>query len=270
MSIQFNPLSASFYQIPKAQILFQPLGSLNFALLGDADSVTIDMKVELTERHSNELGTKQLTASYVTFTNAVLSMTLVQLTDLNRALSLMGDVAYDTQPASNTPTMTLTAPLHDGSVYQLVDVATGLPCLDVGTVVVEDDSIGPVVYVKDVDYKLDPKAGLLQLINKHAAASGNVVVTWHNLVIVAADLRARIGLAQNTTKKGKVIIRGTNDVGPQTYIQLHSVLLRPSSARGFIEDKNLTTLKIDGAVFVDPTQPVGYQLGFERALLPST
>ena len=65
MTIQYQPLSNDLYSIPKAQILFQPLGSTEFELLGDSDTVTIETTVEEVERYSNEYGTKKLAKTII-------------------------------------------------------------------------------------------------------------------------------------------------------------------------------------------------------------
>lgn len=258
MSIQFTPLSNDLYSIPKAQILFKPAGAEAFELLGDADEVTVEPTVEETERFSNEGGVRLLAKTVVTQVDALLSMTLVQLSDRNRALSLLGLLEYQTQLIQTNFDINLTAVEHDGKIYQLEHI-------DVTGVVVKDGA-DLVTYVLGTDYKLDAKAGFIQLINMPVGADGDLHIEYDAPAIVAADGIAKIGLASKTENRGTIIIRGTNEVGPQLMLQLHDVQIRPSAARAYISETDFDTIQVEGRIFRDENQASGYELGFERMI----
>lgn len=258
MSLQFQPLSSDLYAIPKAQILFRPDGAEAFELLGDADEVTVEPTVEETERFSNEGGVRLLAKTVVTQVDATLAMTLVQLSDRNRALSLLGLLEYQTQGAQTGYTIDLTAVDHDGKLYMLDH-------LDVTAVVVKDGA-ELVTYTLGTHYKLDAKAGILQLIAMPGGADGDLHIEYDAPAIVSADGIAKIGIASQTENRGTIIIRGTNDVGPQLFLQLHDVQLRPSAGRNYISETDFDTIEIEGRVFRDETQAAGYELGFERTI----
>lgn len=260
MAIQFKPLSNDLYSIPKAQILFKPDGADAFELLGDSDEVTIEPTVEETERFTNEAGIRLLAKTIVTQVDANLNMTLVQLSDRNRALSLLGELAYDTQPATLAHNQSLVAPDHADKIYKLDHED-----IDPGSVTVTDGTT-LVAYTLDVDYKIDTEAGFIQLINLPLGADGDVEITYDAVAIVTADGRAKFGIASKTENRGTVIIRGTNEVGPRVMIQLHDVQLRPSAARNYVSETDLDTIEVVGRVFRDDSQPAGFELGFERTL----
>lgn len=259
--IQFQALSDDFYSIPKAQILFKPSGNDAFELLGDADDVNIEIAVEETERYTNETGVRTLAKTIVNQVDATLNMTLTQLSDLNRALSLLGITEYDTQAEATGSTLSLTAPDHTGKTYEL-------GAFDVSSVVVTDDGDPtPVAYVLDTHYKLDAKAGLIQLIALPDGASGNVEISFDAAEVVSADKMAKIGIASKTENRGEIIIRGTNTVGPVLMVKLHDVQLRPDGERRYISETDLDTIQVVGRVFSDSSQPSGYELGWERKLV---
>lgn len=258
MSIQFTPLSNDLYSIPKAQILFRPNGEEAFELLGDADEVTVEPTVEETERFSNEGGVRLLAKTVVTQVDAVLAMTLVQLSNRNRALSLLGLLAFETQSVETAFEIDLTDVDHSNKIYPLEHI-------DVTNVVVKDGAEA-VTYVLGTNYKLDAKAGFIQLLLMPGGADGDLHIEYDAPAIVEADGIAKIGLASKTENRGTVIIRGTNEVGPQLYLQLHDVQLRPSAARAYISETDFDTIQVEGRIFRDENQAAGYELGFERSI----
>lgn len=259
MTTQFKPLSNEKYVIPKAQILFRPLGQDAFELLGDADDVEITPEVEETERYSNEGGVRLLAKTVVTQVDATLAMTLVQFSDRNRALALLGELEFETQAAAPGHTMTLVGPDHAEKIYPLEH-------FNVSNVVVTDGAGVPVPYVLDVNYKVDVKAGFIQLLSEPGGADGDVVIEYDAPAVVSGDGIAKIGLANQTENRGTIVIRGTNDVGPKVMLQLHDVQIRPSGGRSYISDTDFATIEVEGRVFRDDTQPSGFELGFERSI----
>ncbi len=258
MTAVFKPLSNDLYAIPKAQILFKPAGSDSFVLLGDTDAVSVEPQVEETERYSNEGGVRQLAKTVVTQVDAVLSMTLMQLSDANRALSLLGELEDETQTAAVGEVMQFTDIVID-NIYQLGHV-------NVDNVVVTDGT-GLINYVLNEHYRLDAQAGFVQPIAKPPGSDADIEVTYDGLVIVAADGMKKFGLASKTENRGSVIIRATNEVGPKTLLELWDVQLRPNGAREYISEADFSGLEITGRVFRDENQILGYELGRERNLI---
>lgn len=254
----FKPLSNDLYAIPKAQIMFKPQGSSAFELLGDTDDVNLEATVEETERYTNEAGVRILAKTIVTQVDALLSMTLVQLSDRNRALSLLGEPVNVTQSAVAAGTVTIEDADYTDKIYPL-------GALNVSDVVVTDGA-GTTTLTIDVDYKLDAKAGFIQLINKPVGADDDVEVEFDAPAIVDADGLAKIGIANKTENRGTLIIRGTNEVGPKVMLVLHDVQLRPSGGRAYISETDLDTIEVEGRVFRDENQPAGFELGYEQEI----
>jgi len=257
--IQFNPLSNNLYSIPKAQILFKPQGSDTFELLGDSDEVTVEPTVEETERYTNEAGIRLLALTIVTQVDATVNLTLVQLNDRNRALSLLGALGAATQTAVVGKVKNITAVKTDGSIYQLDGD------FDVKNVVITD-GVAAETYVEGTDYRVDRAGGFIQFNSTPAGADADVIITYDTVEVLAADKRAKIGLANRTENRGTLVIRGTNEVGPRLMLTLHDVQIRPSGERNYISESDFDTIEVVGRVFRDENQPTGFELGFEQEL----
>lgn len=254
----FQTLSDDLYTIPKAQILFKPLGAPEYEILGDSDDVTLEMNVEETDRFTNEEGIRKLAKTIVTQIDPRLALTLVHLSDRNRALALLGMLEYATQTAA------------PGEVYLIEDVEEGgklykLPHIMVSINSVESTDVVPVPYVLNVNYRIDEENGIIQIIEKPAGANADVNVDYDAAAVVAGDLKAKIKIGASTSTRGAMIIRGTNDVGKQVTLYLHDVQLRPSAGRAYVSETDLATIELEGRVFVDETQPEGLELGYELA-----
>jgi len=257
--IQFQPLSNDTYIIPKAQILFRPEGQETFELLGDTDEVTLATNVEETERYTNEAGIRLLALTVVTQVDAELGLTLVQLTDRNRALSLLGLLQSAEQTAFTAKEKTITGVDTSNKVYQLdgdFDVTvTGIT-----------DGGGLIDYVEGVDYRVDRAGGWVNFTSTPAGADADAIITYDGAEVLTSDERALVGIASRTENRGTVIIRGTNEVGPRVQLTLHDVQLRPDGERNYVSETDFDTIEVIGRVFRDETKSSGLELGFEQRL----
>lgn len=261
---KFSPLSNLEYSIPKGQAFFKPNGSTNFHLLGDLDVFSLELKIDLTDRYTNEAGRRTLVKSITNLVDATATMTLVQLSDYNRSLALMGDLGYDTQTAVSAHVQTITGTLtgSDKGIYELDNKNVVL-----STVVVTDDAISPVAYVLGTNYKIDAAAGYIQILSIPGGATANTKITYDTATVAAADLVSKVGIAANANIIGALVIRGTNEVGTRTELHLHQVQLHPNKARDYIAEKDLAKVELIGRVFSDPTQAAGFELGYERKIV---
>lgn len=258
--IQFKPLSSDLYSIPKAQILFKPLGNDAFELLGDADDVTITINVDETERFTNEAGIQQLAKAIVTKVDAVLGLTLVQLSDRNRALSLLGELDFEVQTADAAAVVNILNVEIDDKIYQLDH-------FNITSITSVTDGVTLETYIADVHYKVDLSGGFMQFIGQPAGADPDVIITYNAPEVLSSDEVSKIGIANKTENRGTLVIRGTNEVGPRSLVQLHDVQLRPDGERNYVSDVDLDTIEVVGRIFRDDSQPEGFELGFERELL---
>ena len=255
--IQFRTLPNELYTIPKAHLLFKPAENEDFILLGDTEEITIEPTVEETDVYTNEAGIRQLAITIVTQIEATVSFTLKQLSAINRALSMLGEVQDMTQAASVGLTVSRVAPAHEGEIVRLAGPAEN---------VVVEDGIQAVVYTEGTDYRVDYEGGFVQLLNIPAGADGDVLITYDAVEILAADGLKLIPLANKSENRGTLVIRGTNEVGKRVMVTLHDVQLRPAGERNFVSDTDIDTIEIEGRVFRDETQAQGFELGFERDL----
>lgn len=257
--IQFQPLSNDTYVIPKAQLLFKPQGEETFELLGDTDEVTLTINVEETERFTNEAGIRLLALTVVTQVDAELGLTLVQLTDRNRALSLLGLLENAEQTAFTAKTKNITGVQTNNKVYQLdgdFDV----------TVTSITDGTGLVDYIEGEHYRVDRAGGWVNFIGQPAGADADAIIEYDGAEVLTSDERALVGVANRTENRGTVVIRGTNEVGPRVQLTLHDVQLRPDGERSYVSETDFDTIEVIGRVFRDETQPNGLELGFEQRL----
>jgi len=257
--IQFRTLPNELYAIPKAHLLFKPQGDAAFILLGDTDEITITPTVEEIERFTNEAGIKKLAITIVQQIDAVVNFTLAQLSDVNRALSLLGDSTDLLQASQVGLTKSFTSPAHDGEIFQL-------DAFEVENVVITDGAT-TTPYVLDTDFKLDSAGGFVQLLSIPAGGDGDVEITYDGIEVLSADGFKKIGIGSKSSNRGKLIIRGTNDQGPRVMVTLHDVELRPDGERNYVSDEDIDTIEIVGRVFLDETQPPEFQLGFEQDLI---
>lgn len=258
MSAPFNALSNKYYSIPKAQLLFQPDGEEGFFLLGDADDFELTLEVEEQERRTNEEGVQKLVLTVVTSVDPVFTMTLMQLSDVNRALSLLGAVEAYTQAAAAAQEYTVTG-FQVGRIYQLPHTNIN----PVGLVVT--DTAEAVTFVAGTDYKIDLATGMVQVL-ADPGGDGDMKVAYAALAVVADDGLVQIGVASKTANLGKLIVRGTNEVGPQLELTLNQVQIRPAGGRQYISATDFDGIEIEGKVFVDSTQAEGYEFGRERLI----
>lgn len=256
----FKGLENTFYAIPKAQILWKPVGADSYTVLGDADDVNIETAVEETERYTNEEGLRIKSRTIVTQIDLTLSMTLVQLTDTNRALSLLGEVTPFTQAAAADEVKNIAGVNHNDAVYQLDH-----RFIDGASVVITDGAT-TVNYVEGTHYRVDAEGGFIQFIAEPDGADGDAVITYDVLEITADDGKNLIGPASKSANRGSIIIRGQNDVGPRVMVELWDVQLRPAGERSYISETDLDTIELEGDIFRDPTKPAGFELGQETLI----
>lgn len=73
------------------------------------------------------------------------------------------------------------------------------------------------------------------------------------------------GIANNTSLRGELVIRGTNTDGPKSLVVLWDVELRPASARS-LTGEEFGTLELTGSAYPVAGKPAGYELGQEATL----
>lgn len=247
-----TPISGD-YAIPKGLIYWQAEGSDTMVELGDADAVEISIEVEEQERYSNQFGTRTLADSQVTQVSAELSMTLLQMTSLNRALALMGTKAWMNQSSAPAQTYTITG-VQAGGIYEL-------PHLDV-TVSEVTDGAATVTYDEGTHYEVDAEAGLLRVISIPGSADTDAVIAYDAAAIDGTSERLQVTIGANSNIRGKIVIRGTNDVGARVMVELPIVQIRPSGSRSYISESDYGSVELTGKIIRHPS--IG--LGVERTL----
>jgi hypothetical protein len=73
------------------------------------------------------------------------------------------------------------------------------------------------------------------------------------------------GIANNTSLRGELVIRGTNTDGPKSLVVLWDVELRPASARS-LTGEEFGSLELTGSAYPASGKPAGYELGQEATL----
>lgn len=241
----FSGLSSDLLTIARGEVLFQERGSSHLINLGEVDVLTIEPSVEEVKRYSKRSGLKTLIKSAVTSIEWTLNMTLVQFSDFARAASVMGDIGTMSQSAATNQTKAF-ADVLVGGIYEI-------DAYDLSNVTVTDGEATPVSYVSGTHYRLDAKAGLIELIAKPAGAGTDIEVKFDQAAIVSGDKRLQTVISANSGIEGKLIIRGTGDIGVKEYIVLPYVELRPSGARSFIGEDDFGVIELTGSLMADAT-----------------
>lgn len=254
----FAPLSADLYSIGKATIWFKPLGETDHVLLGDSDDVAIAIEVTEQDRFNQECGLKRKARTIVTELEATVTMTLVQLSDFNRGLSLLGEAVSYTQSAVAANNQIIVGGAEVGVIHELDS-----PFI---SSFVMTDGTSLVPYVIDVDYKVDLLGGYVQILAIPVGADGDIDMTYDIDAIVAGDNKNKIGIGSKTDVRGELIIRGCAAVGPNVRVTLHDVQLRPTGDRSYVSADDFDTIELEGSVFLASGQPAGFELGEELLL----
>ena len=250
-----KPLSTKNYQISKAEVFFQPEGGEEVFQLGDSNTVSLEFDVSEIERITREKGLGLKVLEEVTSIDASLSLELAQLTDVNRALHLMGEEVKLNQSAVTGETVSFTQ-FRANTLREL-----GFLNIDPNSVSVVDSSDATITYQNGTNYEVDYQAGKIKLLSHPSGASEDVEVTFDTLQI--SD-RPKIGIANISGTTGKLTVRGNSQVGLKTMLVLPRVQLRPDGERSFVAEDEFTTISLTGTVLVDSSVPdEKFQLGYE-------
>lgn len=253
----YQPLSTDGYSISKAYIFFQPTGDDAFINLGDADLVEIATEVEKVERFQRNEGLKTKVLTVVTQIDVALTMTLLQASPFNRALSLLGDTAPFTQSLDAAHLQTIVG----GGILGIFQLdASFVSSLSI------TDGATTTPYVLGTDYFVDLVGGFVQIIAIPGGADADLKITYDIDAVIEADGKDVVTVASNSNIRGKLVVRGAPEVGPNLLLELHDVLLSPSGNRAYIADAEFDTIEIEGEIFSDSTQAAGFELGRELLL----
>ncbi|MGQ3049852.1 MAG: hypothetical protein ACT6Q8_24245 [Niveispirillum sp.] len=246
MTAVFSPLSSDLYSIPKGQILFRKAGAKSFALLGDADNFSLEVAVERDERYSNEYGTRTLVDTIITQTSATVSMTLLQMSGLIRALSVLGEDSTMTQTATTAQTIDITGVKAGGIVKT--------PHLAISNVVITGMDAGD-------DYRVNGPTGTIEFLID--VPGGTTSATYDAAAVTSGH---QSGVASGTGLRGTLMFVGTNSKGPKALLMLHDVQLTPAGARAFLSDTDRSSIELTGTAFPIAGQPAGFAIGYEQTI----
>ena len=243
------PLDSGLYEIPKGIAIFFPRenGAVSEKgyRLGDMDSMEIEFDIEETERQSNETPVAQTVVQYVQSVTTRVRFELMQLSDRNRAASMMGDVGAISRN-SETKIVELADP-KKGGIYNLGEILLKSVSIDTMT--------------DGTDYVVDKYAGLVEFLKDPGAGPIDVEIETAEL----SD-HFETTIASNTDLRGKLVYRGTNELGPLKMVTLNDVQIRPNGARRLIGTE-FTSIQMQGIAAPDPSKPNKYRIGFETTLL---
>jgi len=249
-----SPITGN-YTVGKGLIFFQPSGSSVWEELGDIDNFDLTVEVEEIERYSNQYGVAKLAHSAVIQTDVSIEMTLMQMTDRNRALSVGGDKAAMSQSALTSQSVDFTG-VAAGDVFDI-------GALSLTNVSVEDDTTPtPVAWTLDTDYELDADAGMLKVLQIPGASSTNITVAYDTAAISSG---LQVGIGGNANLRGALRLRGVNTIGVKSLIDLWDVQLRPSGSASFISSE-YRQISLTGRAFAATGKASGYEYGQERTL----
>jgi hypothetical protein len=248
------------YVISKGFVLARFDGNDYFEELGDLDGFTLNIEVTRDERKDNRYGVARTSDSQVTEINATFSATLMQHTNRNRALAVMGSMNLLTQAS------------EANAVVELIDAKANqlywLGRLDVSAVVVTDgDELAPVTYVLGTDYAVDARTGMFQPLKDFET----VKIAFTAAAIQETSKRLKTGIAGNPDISAEIMFFGNATKGGKPFLHLWNARITPTGGRGYIGTER-TGIEIEGTLQIDPVKALDagdvneYAFGYETTL----
>lgn len=259
MSLNINAIAGG-YVIPKGYVFARFGNNEYFEELGDTDAFTITVDVTRDERKDNRFAVARTSDSQVTDITVTTSFTLMQHTNRNRALGVMGSVGTLTQISSMAAVIEFTDVVPEQTYW--------LQRFDVSNVVVTDGaSSDPVTYVSGVDYLIDLRTGFFQPLKPLAT----VEITFDAGAIAAGAKRLKTGIGGNPDIQCELIHVGNSLKGDKVFTRLWNVRLSPSGGRGYIGTER-QGLEISGQAQIDTQKALAegdvdeFAFGYETTL----
>lgn len=248
------------YVISKGFVLARFDGNDYFEELGDLDGFTLNIDVTRDERKDNRYGVARTSDSQVTEINATFSATLMQHTNRNRALGVMGSMNTLTQDSEND------------AVVELIDAKANqnywLGRLDVSAVVVTNGATeAPVTYVLGTDYTVDARTGMFQPLK----AFETLKIAFTAAEIMASANRLKTGIAGNPDISAEIMYFGNATKGARPFLHLWNARITPTGGRGYIGTER-TGIEIEGTLQIDTDKAIAmgnvdeYAFGYETTL----
>ncbi|NKJ77759.1 hypothetical protein [Rhizobium leguminosarum] len=232
-------------------------GNAYFEEMGDIDGLTVNVEVERDTRKDKRFGTSRTADSQVTDTTVTMGFTLMQHTNRNRALGVMGNVATMVQAQGTALTKSL------GLVKANMHYEVGK--FDISDVIVEGPSGTELLL--GTDYTYDAKTGIIQPLSDFTAFD----VTFDCAEILQTEERLLTGIAADTEIEGEALFIGTNNSGAKAHLRLWKVRFTPSSERSYISDDRVS-FEIEGECLADAVKGLAagdaekYAYGIEQTL----
>lgn len=255
--MNINPISGN-YVIPKG-FAFARFGDNDYwEELGDMDAFETSVEVERDERKDNRFGVARTSDSQVTDIGVTVSMTLMQHTNRNRALAVMGSNGAMVQASETTIEKTFQNTVAN-QFYTL-------DRFDVTNVVVT----GPTdeTLALGTDYTVDAKSGLIQPLKVFTVFT---VTYGCSAIQPATDVRLKTGIGGNPDIEAELILVGNNLRGKKVHVRLWKVRLTPSSGRGYIGNER-QGIEIEGECLADAVKALAegnseeFAFGVEQTL----
>lgn len=257
MSTVLTPLSPGLYTPGTGALFFFPFTDPDdpesYAEgyhLGDLDDFSINVEITKGERKSNNYSTAQKVKTWVTEISVTGSATLVQLSDLVRAISMSGNVEKFSQAAATAEVLTIEAGkkgVYSTGKFGISNVTATL-------------GVAETPMVKGVDFKVDAGSGLIELI---ADNTEEVNITYDAMEITD---RFMTGIASSDGMYGLLKFIGVNDQGVKPCVGLYSTVIRNSGGRSFISPDNPGTISVEFDAFPHPDKESPFEFGYETTL----
>lgn len=253
--MNINPISGN-YVIPKGFAFARFAGNDYFEELGDMDAFETTVEVERDERKDNRFGVARTSDSQVTDIGVSVSMTLMQHTNRNRALAVMGSNGVMAQTAAPALTKTIT--------NTVANQFYGLDRFDVTITSVKN---GTVALVLGTDYTVDAKSGVIQPLKVFE----EFIVAYSCAAILPASNRLKTGVGGNPDIEAELLLVGNNLKGQKVHVRLWKVRLTPSSGRGYIGNER-AGIEIEGECLADAVKALAegnseeFAFGVEQTL----
>ncbi|MCL6286191.1 hypothetical protein M3P21_22110 [Ruegeria sp. 2012CJ41-6] len=261
MATELRPIPNDKLEVGRANVMMAAVGGTAFDDFGDCESFTMSINVEEIQRYGKNSGVKRLRRSDVIQVDAEITIEALDMTPALRALSVGAELSTMYVQTAETTAKHDISGVQAGKIFEL-------PKRKLSKVTVTDGA-GGVTYASGVDYVLLEESGYLQIIQIPSGADADIEVTYDAAEIVVSEGKFKAGIGSNMNVRRTIHVISINTSGPRDQLVLHDVQVRPSGEKAMIGGDEFGSISLIGKVFVDPSQPPEFGLGYLTEIAPA-
>jgi hypothetical protein len=248
----FAPLSNRLYQHGSGTLVFWPFADkydpdsyeAGFNL-GDPDTFGISVTTTKSDRKGKNASAARKVHSFVTETDVAGTLTLMQMTDVARAISVAGEIGINSQDAASGQTLTVAS--GEAGFYSTGDIMIS--------------GVTSAGLTEGEDFAVDGPSGMIRIIS---AQVGPVEFTYDR---AAVSNQFITGIASSAGLAGRLEFRGQNEQGVKSGLVLHNVVMTASGERSFLSTDGPGSISVSLEILPHPGKSAPYEYGYEVELV---